>query len=96
MATTCVEQAESKHLRLISALAEFQASQDTSDAMLGAHGLVIVYDYALECEVVTVKVTIFHSDGAWIKVQVPCPGIGIDQLEQARSIARSAVLGSAA
>lgn len=96
MATTYLEQAELRHTRLISALSEFQASGETTDSMLGAYGLVIVYDYALDCGVVTVHLTIFHSDGAWIRTQVPCPGLTIDQLDDARTIARRAALGGVA
>lgn len=95
MASSYLEQAETRHGRLISALSEFQASGEHTDAMLGAYGLVIVYDYALDCGALVVKVTIFHSDGAWIRIHVPCPGLTIEQLDEARVIARRCAIGGA-
>ena len=91
--TTYIEQAESRHSRLISALSEFKASGGYTDATAGAFGLVIVYDFALDSGIVVVKATIFHSDGAWIRTTVPCPGLGIDQLDQARAVAQRAIMG---
>ena len=93
MAPTYIEQAESRHSRLISAIAEFKASGDHTDAMAGAFGLVIMYDFALDSGIVVVKATIFHSDGAWITTTVPCPGLGVDQLDQARAIAYRSIVG---
>lgn len=94
MDNSYLQQAERRHTQLISALSEFQASGDSSDRMLGAYGLVVVYDYALDCGILTVKVTIFHCEGAWIRTCVPCPGLSIDQIDQARAIARCSVIGA--
>lgn len=94
MSPNFVEDAIARHQRLIAALAEFQASGENSDAVLGSFGLVIVYDFTLDCEVVTVIATLNHADGAWLKIKVPCPGLTIEQLPAARQMARSMLLGS--
>lgn len=94
MSPTFVEDAMERHQRLIAALAEFQASGETSDSVLGSFGLVIVYDFSLDCGIVTVTATLNHADGAWLRCRVPCPGLTIDQLPLARDTARNMVLGS--
>ena len=93
MATTFVEDALERHQRLIAALAEFQASGEYSDAILGSFGLAIVYDFSLDCGVITVIATLNHADGAWLRCRVPCPGLTIEQLPIARDTARSLILG---
>lgn len=93
MSPTFVEDAMERHQRLIAALAEFQASGETGDSVLGSFGLAIVYDFSLDGGIVTVTATLNHADGAWLKCKVPCPGLTIEQLPVARSMARCMVLG---
>jgi hypothetical protein len=82
-----------RHQRLIAALAEFQACGETSDSVLGSFGLAIVYNFSLESGIVTVTATLNHSEGAWLRCHVPCPGLTIEQLPLARDMARCMVLG---
>lgn len=84
-----------RHKRLIGALAEFKASGDQSDSVLGAFGLTIVFDFSLECGLLIAEATIHHLDGAWLRSRVPCPGLSIEQIPVAREMARSAVIGVA-
>lgn len=93
MSPTFVEDAMERHQRLIAALAEFQASGETGDSVLGAFGLAIVYDFSLDGGIVTVTATLNHADGAWLKCKVPCPGLTIEQLPVAQDMARCMVLG---
>lgn len=93
LSPTFVEDALQRHQRLIAALAEFQASGETSDSVLGSFGLAIVYNFSLESGIVTVTATLNHSDGAWLRCHVPCPGLSIEQLPLARDMARCMVLG---
>lgn len=93
MPSTFVEDALSRHQRLIEALAEYQASGESSDQVLGAFGLAIVYDFSLDHGVITVTATIHHTEGAWLRSKVPCPGLTIEHLAQARKLARSTIMG---
>lgn len=94
MPATFVEDAMERHTRLVAALAEFKASGEQSDSVLGAFGLTIVYDFSLECGLLIVQATVHHQDGAWLRSRVPCPGLTIEQIPAARDMARSALIGA--
>jgi len=93
MTPTFVEDATERHSRLIAALTEFKASGETSDSVLGSFGLTILYSFSLDCDIVTVTATMYHAEGAWMRTRVPCPGLTIEQLPQARNMARFMLLG---
>lgn len=57
------QEAKAAHDSLMSALAEFKASDDPTDAVLGAFGLAITF--TTNGEEFTGRLS--HADGAWIE-----------------------------
>lgn len=80
MHTSSLDDAKAAHESLLSALAEFKASEPQTDALLGAFGLAITFTTNGE----EFNGRLSHVDGAWIETGPIQTGVVDDAIDIGR------------